>query len=355
MKKFNILHSTLVRILPIIVAVVVMVSALSVPASAAVLDYRDYIVDIVVEGDKDLVTLYIPSSMAYWELVSTSGTESYPWIGGGAVWHDGRVHHVRFYPLGKGNVFTLDDFPDGTEVTFGIYISSHTQVLYSATDLYMVYPFSSEFGIIDTDGSGTNILFDYTFVIDRQYGNGTFYARADIDFVSSLGGGHVEYTTGPTTVTFSISSAYRDYIENGKNKELMEEIEKQLDEQGKQLDQIINGTVDPVDPPGSSAVDNIGKVEDNLMSGAVAGMGEVNSIFTTAINMFTAYGGAFLCVATMLNKLTGISFVNDLVMISFALGVFCTLLGVGVDTAKSGGSKATKKTSKSTTQKAKEG
>ena len=57
----------------------------------------------------------------------------------------------------------------------------------------------------------------------------------------------------------------------------------------------------------------------------------------------------------MLNKLTGISFVNDLVMISFALGVFCTLLGVGVDTAKSGGSKATKKTSKSTTQKAKEG
>lgn len=249
MKKVNLnkIRTVSLRILPVITAAVVLISSLSFPTSAAVLDYRDYIVDIVVEGDKDLVTLYIPSSMAYWHILDHAGNISQAWTGNVAVWHTGEVHNVQFFPFGKDNVFTLDDFPDGTEVTFGIFISSQTQVLYSATDLYMVYPFSSEFGIIDTDGSGTNILFDYTFVIDRSFADGNFYVRADIDSVHSLSGGHVEYSAGPTTVTFSISSAYRDYIENGKNQELMDEIKDQLAEQNKTLEEILSGSKEDQD------------------------------------------------------------------------------------------------------------
>lgn len=235
------------RILPVITAAVVLISCLAFPASAAVLDYRDYIVDIVVEGDKDLVTLHIPASMATWDMCYTNGTIDLTWTGASAVWHNGNVHDVRFYPLGKGNEFAMSDFPDGTQVTFSIFLRSQTAINYSATELYLVYPFKSDIGMLDVDVTGTSVVFDYTFTIDRSFADGNFFVRADIDSVNSVYGGHVEYSTGTTTVTFSISSAYRDYIENGKNQELMDEIKDQLAEQNKTLEEILSGSKEDQD------------------------------------------------------------------------------------------------------------
>lgn len=252
-KKLNTLHRWALRILPVFIVVAVMIVSMATPVSAETLDYEDYVTNITVDGDNDLVTVVIPSSFATWSITQVSSGSISSYVGATA-WSGYGEHHVRVYPLGN-NKISLENIPDGSVITTSIYVQGYDYGIdYSRWQCNLfLYDASGTRLEVDrqwfTDVSGVlnSFRMESTVTLDKTSGASSFDFSTYIESAISdrytisdvYKSDNWTYVLESTEITFSISSAYREAQASGKTNKLLETIEDKLEEQGKTMEEVL--------------------------------------------------------------------------------------------------------------------
>lgn len=225
------------RFVSIAMCLALLLCSFVLPASAAGFDYNDYVTNIRVDGDNDIVTVVFPASS---QLVSVAGVAN----GYGSLSvsvNEGVSYNLSLEPF--PGIMDLSNIPDGTTYTynFDLDVSRGYETPYLRCfnsfleDFSYVVDVPTEIGthhyegVISISGSiqrpnssvdGLNIsLWAYDL---KPISSGTMTIRA-YDFV----------------MTMKISSLYRLQQQSGKTNEILKEVEKKLEEQGKTLDDVL--------------------------------------------------------------------------------------------------------------------
>lgn len=277
--KINI-QKLIYRIVPVISVSVILVASLATPAFATeytVLDYNDYISNVVVDGTNDLVTVTFPSSLCGVQVNDVYGDRHFPDNNYGAMYLRRYTWGTcGYYMPGSGITRTYLDasnIPDGSVFTLSSELHLFNEVNGPVTvsgDIYAVIQYmTKDFTTI----SGTQAAYVDTFRLleeskwhDNQFNitlqkpdNCAYivvYVRFkaiqnDLDDLVEVGFNFYE-----TKLQMSISSLYRLQEQTGKTNELLGKIDDSLGEIQDGIDDVINGT-----PEQNEIADN---VNDNL-------------------------------------------------------------------------------------------
>lgn len=279
------------RLIPLLTVCVVLLSSLVAPVSAEEVNYRDYETSVQVDGDNDLVTVTFPTEWIHGLVAHTDGSGVKHWDGPVLDWEaydtdftqSSDVMRIYVAPFGttlgawetsyKGRYLSLKNIPTdsifeigflfgGTTATNNIKWVSSDERAYSVTDGYAsmyfksvktlnvtgssLDPYKSEI----STGSGEGFFPEYIFTIETANGQ---------DFSSQHFYLEVEYFR----MKISISSLYRLQEQSGITNELLTEVNEQLAEQNKNLEDIINGTPEMNDKV-DSAVDDMNNAGNQL-------------------------------------------------------------------------------------------
>lgn len=369
MKRFFFLLSTCILI----------VSLFVVTAFGAVvieiINYNDYITEVVLSDDKETIKLSFPDTGVWFTSGSNSDiteqefsymTSSYP-------------NRYIFYdpfrnPQNHILTFRRSDFPADTVFTFAFSCSTENlpKVGYlryeqydkqgnslgttktklrldlavdSAWDTYVTvsnesltflpecYSFSFKYEFTAQGVESTTADGDTVYWYNFRYRD--FACQFSID--SLLRQQQLSQTTN------SLLSAVEDKLaENGikldgiqdsitENGEKLDDIEDTLTDNGDKLDTIINGEVAPTPPAGGESVGDLDDMESGLRDDSQAGLDDSLAMQQSALQIFQQYSVAFLVVGDLFTSFADIPFFSFLLYISVALGIFGLLVNLGVD------------------------
>ena len=343
-------------------AVLAIFSTLFIPARAEFVDYNDYVYKVEVVGDQDLVYVKIPADMSSVRVYDRNDNYSTLYL------EYGQSHVIPFKPgidyrievsiFGNrhaGNGLDLSLIPPGTRIVSGLGFTFDSAV--PPEDLagmsvalprvfYHYYePDNQNYVHADTillDSSNTSWSENIAFCVDT-------YTVQNIDNANRLSIAYfwqpVEWIADPvptgititdTTLVFTISSLLRQQQMTGKTNALLKEVELQLAEQGKTLDdirnqndtiidqndQIINGQVKPEAPDGSDRVDDLDDSEAGLRGDAQDGLDTGIEITQNALQIILQYATAFACVGWIFECFSTLPLFTALLFVSMALGIF---------------------------------
>lgn len=310
------------RVFVISLCIALIFAALVVSASAATLDYNDYITDIEVNGDLDLITVSFPTDAFHFNLYTVSNGELLDSSSGSSCLFDLPAGVSLQLGFGPDFDISLDNIPSDTQFT-------------------VVFDTSVRHGYIDETNISYQGWFLYTSSNDRQNWvevNG-FRSAGELSVQGNLDGSYSSFTpffyfydfsaspldgfssvefglsVNSLQATFSISSLYRLQQESGKTNTILKEVEKQLADQGKtlddilgtqqdtnnKLDQIINGD-NGFDSSGSdfgSQSDELSGAGDQMGSAMGDGMASLGTMVDSA---------AFATTLTTLSALINVVF-----------------------------------------------
>lgn len=323
--------------------------------TVGVLDYSDFVSDIQVDGDNDLVTITIPSSMAYWILSGSEGIETSTGKYAGYGYGITVDHSVTFMPLGR-NAFILDDFPSGAKLTTSVHITTFGDLHDSDNMVWdsspFVYYYNDHLSLIDEsavldadevwdyENNTISKMFSFT-LLDASVAS--YFSMAARWFDLQFDTDQAIYSCDDTVITFSISSAYAEAQQANKTNKLLQAVEDKLEEQGMtmeevldqqqqtndKLDEIIDSTVAPEAPDGDDTVNDYGDLEEGIMNDMSSNFSDADGYLTSATEIISKYGTALLAVSHLFGIFWKFPFFAELVMVAFAFGMFGTLLGVG--------------------------
>lgn len=316
-----------IRCLPVFLVVVLVIGLCAFSASAAeslplnIFNYNDYVTNVEVFEDLDIVTVELPLSDTEWQLYTgdgnlhghTFGSSSFYWY---AISDD--TYSLYSYPNGSHNRMGLTNIPSNTYCAVSFRVE--TDLAHIVNDITADIYYCDDDGNI-TRGVNANVTEDSSidgvyvadFTLDPQPGEACVMFRISFLGIQVYSEGMIEVELLQYRLDMRISTLYRE----GK---LTNEM----------LDKIINGTVDPETPTGSGSVDDLEGVEDELLGGVTDNFGEAENVLGSASQIIGRYANAFLAVSFIFGLFIQIPFINDIIMISFALGIFATLLGVGL-------------------------
>lgn len=126
----------------------------------------------------------------------------------------------------------------------------------------------------------------------------------------------------------------------------VQELQKQVEQQGQAFDQIINGEPDPVAPEGSDAVEDLNGVENQLKNDSQQGLDEGLGFLQNALGIITQYGSAFLCVIALFRPFAELPLFSALLIISLGLSVCAIVLNIGLDVGRKSSSKTSNKSNR---------
>ena len=282
--------------------VILAVSLCVLPCSvSAAVDYNDYISNLKVDGDNDLVTVTFPGSFSNWS-VSQNGSEIYNGtsesFSGLPV--DGlsglQVFSNVFYGSGRLDVTNI---PDGTSISgsYNVRInwSTPTTSAFSYRKTFVVHYLSSSgyVGSVVIDDStyddtppgtiGYGFTIPYSFVMDKPDSALTAYFEFQIAFLSnSNSASSLSASMSPMTMQMSISSLYRLQQQSGKTNKLLEDVKDALSDQGKTLEDVLTQqgqTNDKLDKlPGEIGDEMQGVIESEKEQSKVEGNEFVDQI-----------------------------------------------------------------------------
>ncbi len=333
------------RILILSVCVALLICAFALPASAAGIDYNDYVSEVVVDGDNDLVTVRIPASLAYMRIYDyTDKTEIYEGFGANHSVDLIADHEYGFqlfplgYPWSVDGGLDLDLIPDGTLTTidFDMFLGVTDQLPMNAT-FYTIYR--------DSGGSSVNSSY-----VDYEFSGATTFSGTISDSSSSAAIVQYEnvvffqvpfdesgtFIIHDTVLTMSISSLLRQQQITGKTNKLLDKVNKQLEANGQKLDQIINDQVDPEAPVGSDIVGDIDDAEGQIRDEAQSGLDQGVEVQQSALDLIIQYASGFAVVGWIFNLFADIPFFSGLLYVSFALGIVSAILGLGLSVVNAG-------------------
>lgn len=347
------------RILVIASCVALLVCSFALPASAAELDYNDYITNIQVDGDNDIVTVSFPVQNALYQLYDSSTNLLLSQLGSLNFYADSNSkYRIDIVPLWP-DVIDLSNIPQGAVLALDFQSDASGLGFWDAVNLdvlcYLAFPY----------GSGTywrsvrpvlseNFDPSFSFNLDKSDDNGSFFSAVDLQFsfhnIDFLDSGAKQLEAKSLTVTMSISSLYRLQQQTGKTNEILSEVEKQLADQGKTLDEvlgaqkdtnekldgIINDKVDSTPPSGGGAVGDLDDAEGQIRDDAQSGLDQGLDVQQSALQILQQYWSAFACVGWIFNKFADLPFFSGLLYVSFALGITGAILGLGLSISRSG-------------------
>lgn len=338
------LKSWLKRSMPVFLVVVFVVALCAIPASAELylIDYNDYLTNVVVDGANDVCVVNFPLHWASWlvyppyaDVVIAHGSSSVSWTDPGR--DDGTRTGIYLFPFGASYERSLDlsNIPVGTAVNCAIQIDNNAVAFNTPTVDVAVEYYDAEGSQISVGHGDYNFVYEsgvlkiVNLVLDYPAGANSCNFRFDIAGFSSLvADTKVTMTLVDFELQFSISSLYRQQQLTGKTNDLLEKVNDQLADQNDKLDQIIDGTVAPVDPEGGDAVGDYNDFEEEIMNDMSSNFSEADGYITTAVEIITKYGTALLAVSHLFSIFWRFPFFSELVLVAFAFGMFATLLGV---------------------------
>lgn len=265
------------RAIPVLTALVVIVSCVAVPARAAtstvngytVIDYNDYISDVKVDGDNDVVTVILPDnmySMTRRDIFGSDYKEGIsPWVLAVYYWIDEPISAGVFCPSGAVNKRYLDlsNIPDGSIFTTtnrveiepvaddptGIFeIVYRSRIAYYDADFKLIenqtspaeellyvpaeweYEMKYEVAIKKPDGAKYCMTYFYFDVLSCPYN----------DAYTS----YIYYEFAKPKLQMSISSLYRLQEQTGKTNKLLEDVINGTPEQGEAVGGAVDGMHD---------------------------------------------------------------------------------------------------------------
>lgn len=345
-------------------SVVAMLSiVLILPARAVLVDYNDYVTNVQVDGDNDIVTVRIPADLAFVRVFNAAtNKEIYRGYGlsHSIPFEKDVSYQVRInifgYPYSTDYGLDLSYIPVGTEITsgFGFLFNGDWGVMSSPYPVvnYCYYDSSSNVELdIDTkvltDLQSQWDSFTDTYVVQSVPNAsrlGIFYHLTPCEWFSDSPTdlAPVGITVNDTVMTFSISSLLRQQQLTGKTNDLLKEVESQLAAQGKtlddikasqdetneKLDDIINGEVSGETPSGGDVVGDLESAEDQLMDSVGGGSDEFDDTILSAWDTLYSYSQSFLAFGVLFELFADIPFFHALASIALALGTFAFLINL---------------------------
>lgn len=243
------------------ILVTVLLMGVPVVASATILDPYEYVSNMSIDGVNDLITVDLPDDFPSWrryadgELGSVANGNSFSWSGE-MRWLDNMV--VYFYPFGYGNYFLCEGIPSDTNIT------GKLKLVFTATNFSQSFDVNEKCYLMTWDENGNKVASHVLSDSDiTPTGSGGYTDRFAINAPASyLEGAYAwsleiaidysnvvdEYDTTTITCTYdtsefalqmSISSLYRLQQETGKTHALLDAVNKQLEENGQTLNDIL--------------------------------------------------------------------------------------------------------------------
>ena len=123
------------RVFVISLCIALIFAALVVSASAATLDYNDYITDIEVNGDLDLITVSFPTDAFHFNLYTVSNGELLDSSSGSSCLFDLPAGVSLQLGFGPDFDISLDNIPSDTQFT----VVFDTSVIFSFNSIEVIY------------------------------------------------------------------------------------------------------------------------------------------------------------------------------------------------------------------------
>ncbi len=333
------------RILFIILTVSVLLSVLVFSVSADVLDYNNYITDISVSDNDEIITLSFPSfGLWYTSSEDLSFHTYYEYSSSSSL----TIAYNPLQNLTSNNTLLCSDFPDDT--FYGIeFLCSTENIVHSAHVTLSQYDIDGNLVTYDyfevpievTEIDPFNSLVSsYVSSISFDpscYSFGLIYYFSISGAKSSVGGSTNDYVfwyhlTDPEfSFTFAIDSLFRQQTITNKQNAILGSIEDSLKDNGDKLDTIISGSVGSTPPPDSGVVDDLDDIEGALRDESQAGLDQGLGMQQSALEVFVQYAAAFGVVKLIFELFSGIPFFTYLLYISVAVGIFAVLLNLSFD------------------------
>ena len=245
-RKKSVIKHMLQRILFSGICVTLLICSFVLPASAAVLDYNDYITNIQVDGDNDLVSVSFPIDGALFQLEDATTSTRYDYQGTSLTHYFVTTHRYRLflYPIYPHSI-DYSNIPNDTQTT--IHLTTSANGMYvdvgrlNARCWFNMYGDHYSDGILFSAPEFFDLYYSFNFTKPSGATSGNFYYDFDPLYVSNVNGDSQEFTITLKSfeMTFSISSLYRLQQQSGKTNVILKEVEKQLADQGKTLDEIL--------------------------------------------------------------------------------------------------------------------
>lgn len=339
----------ILRAVPLILLCCMFIFILSPSASAVdYLNYRDFEVDVQVDGNNDIVKCVVPSSLCtvgirneLWQVVAESkGSLSYDVSAN-------QKYYIYFWPLPA--ILSLHNIPDTTEFYFMIRadVSNNAFSTPSCEMIYDYYEGDKSVKIVSTPYG--EVSFPFTFAFDGVISKPSslvdglgfsLWLREFVPFSDST----LDLTAYDFQLTFTISSLYRMQELTGETNELLDEVNRQLEEQGKtmddvlnqqtqtndKLDDIINGEVNPEAPDGSDKVGDLDDAEGQLRDEAQVGLDQGVEIQQSVLQILEEYANGFAVFSWLFGLFAKLPFFSGLLYVSVALGTVSALLNLGL-------------------------
>lgn len=250
---------------PCVLVLVLLSSVLIVPARAELIDYNDYVYKVEVVGDQNLVYVKIPADMALVRVYDRDNNYTSVYYQYGQT-HDipfepGRDYRIEVNVFGSrysdDNGLDLSLIPPGTKIVSGLGFTFDGNVpaedwggmTVAQPRVFYHYYEKGNSNYIDgssvlLDSSNTSWVENIAYCsdthivknLDNMYRLCIAYFWQPVEWIAEpLPTG---ITITDTTLVFTISSLLRQQQLSGKTNALLKEVEAQLAEQGKTLDDI---------------------------------------------------------------------------------------------------------------------
>lgn len=301
--------------------IVLLVSMMILPVSAATFNYNDYIVETAVEGENDILSVSFPTELNRWILAdqhdSAHAMKSYEgvdtaWLN--TDWFSGCPNDMFimvYRPLGN-HVLRVDNIPSGSTLTVNFVIDVSTTIadMCFITPLYRILYYDAEGnflgrsdgiysdeGIVGGDYSGGvalgnygTVTFDGSTTISKP--DGAVYARfwfyMYADPLKEPEGNKYYFTVRKGgTFTFSISSLYRLQQSTGQTNELLGDISENIEELPGEIGDVLENQANAEKEQASQEGDsNVGAIVDVIPNESAGFMNAIQG-FASAMS----YGG----------------------------------------------------------------
>lgn len=382
------------RFILIFTIVVLVVSLLALPAAAAgwdksnitVIDYLDYADSdhLEIDTNQSFVVIDIPADHAESVFVQNidnkdntfaDGTSDTVMIPSG----DNTVKYLSFPTLDyhytenrtrDGYLFDVSNFPQGTTMSWEwtIEFTGYSGDITNLGDSfdYWCYFFNApdEYGW-SYRGGRTSLFglpaYDDTkkIVAYCEYKHGSSTVGSTSPYVAPLiRFESLEFSKLPAEITVKTSSVkvmipitddLLDLAQSEKTQKLLNEINDQLADQGKtmeeildqqqqtndKIDEIIDHEPTPERPDWQDSVDDLEDAEQDAMENVQNGMDDANKTFDSALDTLSQYAASFAGLTILFNSFADMPFFTALLSISLSLGIVAAILGIGIDAARS--------------------
>lgn len=340
------------RLIPLVAVLSLLVASLATPAFAnddtdlvkdrwTVLDYRDFVIsEDYYEGENYYFVQFPREYIGIQEINYNGSVMNRDSLNGSVDLYYDTFGAIGLYvPQFYTGYYILDarNIPSGSTYS-------------SNVDLRISHPVGSDYALTEISG-----------VVSARIA----YYDADMNVISWVNGGDQDYSLKGNTSTYHIpiyqvldkpagtvyisfywimnfnriatpnSDPYVTLNYSFSNPILQISVDAAYKEQ-QQLDEIINGTVDPELPEGSGSVGDLDDLEGGLKDDTAAGRDEAEEIFNESSGLVASHMSGFLFLSNVIERMLSVGWLRGVVVISLSLGILGFLANIAMIAGRNG-------------------